>query len=297
MTRPAGGSPKRNARRLMEYPLVTWLVPILAPLGAAALLVPSRGHLDSADDALILVLVTVAVASHGHRGAAALCALISALSFDYFLTVPYQSFRISSNRDVITEVLFVVVGLLVGELATRGQRHRRAAVEGRNAPPASTTWRSASLTAKSPTSSSWRWPPARELLSLEDCRFVREPPSEKGARIDPDGTVRLNPLQWPTSAGLPTRRVELPVRGGGRNVGTFILTPTPSLPISQERCVVAVALADQLGSMLSGIGALRPQRRTVAQRSGMQRRPTAAAGSSQKAHRKRTPSSKTSSRW
>ena len=52
VTRPAGGSPKRNARRLMEYPLVTWLVPILAPLGAAALLVPSRGHLDSADDAL-----------------------------------------------------------------------------------------------------------------------------------------------------------------------------------------------------------------------------------------------------
>jgi hypothetical protein len=35
-------------------------------------------------------------------------------------------------------------------------------------------------------------------------------------------------------------------------VGTFILTPTPALPITQERCVVAVALADQLGSILSG---------------------------------------------
>jgi K+-sensing histidine kinase KdpD len=255
MTRPAGGSTKRNARRLMEYPLVTWLVPILAPLGAAALLVPSRGHLDSADDALILVLVTVAVASRGHRAAAALCALISALSFDYFLTVPYQSFRISSNRDVITEVLFVVVGLLVGELATRGQRHRRAAVEGRN--------ELARLHHMAERIADGEEPDfvlmavaaeLRELLSLEDCRFVREPPSEKGARIDPDGTVRLNPLQWPTSAGLPTRRVELPVRGGGRNVGTFILTPTASLPISQERCVVAVALADQLGSMLSSIG-------------------------------------------
>ena len=51
----------------------------------------------------------------------------------------------------------------------------------------------------------------RELLSLLDCRFVWDPPSEKGARIDPDGSVRLNPLLWPTSsAGLPTRRVELP---------------------------------------------------------------------------------------
>jgi K+-sensing histidine kinase KdpD len=255
MTRPAAGSPKRSVRRLMEYPLVTWLIPILAPLGAAALLVPSRGHLDSADDALILVLVTVAVSSRGNRAAAALCALISALSFDYFLTVPYQSFRISSNRDVTTEILFVVVGLLVGELATRGQRHRRAAVEGRN--------ELARLHHMAERIADGEEPDfvlmavaaeLRELLSLEDCRFVREPPSEKGARIDPDGTVRLNPLRWPTSAGLPTRRVELPVRGGGRNVGTFILTPTPSLPISQERCVVAVALADQLGSMLSSIG-------------------------------------------
>jgi hypothetical protein len=94
----------------------------------------------------------------------------------------------------------------------------------------------------------------RDLLSLLDCRFVREPPSGKGARIDPDGTVRLNPLRWPTSsAGLPTRQVELPVRGRGRNVGTFILTPTPALPITQERCVVAVSLADQLGSILSGL--------------------------------------------
>jgi hypothetical protein len=101
----------------------------------------------------------------------------------------------------------------------------------------------------------------RELPSLQDCRFVWDPPSEKGARIGPDGTVRLNPLQWPTSStGLPTRQVELPVRGGGRNMDAFILTPTPALPISRERCVVAVAvaLADQLGSTLSGHGSGQP---------------------------------------
>jgi len=57
----------------------------------------------------------------------------------------------------------------------------------------------------------------RDLLSLQDCRFVWDPPSGKGAWIEPDGTVRLNPLRWPTtSMGLPTKQVELPVRGGGR---------------------------------------------------------------------------------
>jgi K+-sensing histidine kinase KdpD len=249
-----GSDDHRMVRHWTRHPALTWLIPVLGPLAAAALLIPSRGHLDSADDALVLVLVTVAVASRGNRAAAALCALVAALSFDFFLTVPYQSFRISGNRDLTTEILFVVVGLLVGELAARGQRHRRAAAEGRY--ELSRIHNVAERIAGGEEPDFVLMAVAaelRDLLSLQDCRFVWDPPSEKGARIDPDGTVRLNPLQWPTSsAGLPTRQVQLPVRGGGRNVGTFLLTPTPSLPISQERCVVAVALADQLGSILSG---------------------------------------------
>jgi hypothetical protein len=41
------------------------------------------------------------------------------------------------------------------------------------------------------------------------------------------------------------------VRGRGRILGAFVLTPMPAVPISPERCVVAVAPADQLGSALS----------------------------------------------
>jgi K+-sensing histidine kinase KdpD len=197
--------------------------------------------------------VTVAVASRGRRAPAALCALVAAISFDFFLTRPYQSFRISANRDLITELLFVVVGLLVGELAARGQRHRRAAAEGRIDLGRIHDMAERIAGGEEPDFVVMAVATElRELLSLEDCRFVWDPPTGKGARIDPDGTVRLNPLRWPSaSAGLPTRQVELAVRGGGRNVGTFILTPTRALPISQERCVVAVALADQLGSILS----------------------------------------------
>jgi K+-sensing histidine kinase KdpD len=244
---------RRSWSRLARHPLTAWVVPLAAPPAVAALLIPGRGHLNTADDALVLVVVTVAVASWGNRRAAALCALMAALSFDFFLTVPYQSLRISGGSDVTTEILFVVTGLLVGELAARGQRHRRAAVEGR--------YELGRIHEMAERIAGGEEPDfvlmavaaeLRELLSLQDCRFVSEPPSEKGARINPDGTVRLNPLQWPTaSAGLPTRQVELPVRGGGGTMGTFILTPTPALPISQERCIVAVALADQLGSILS----------------------------------------------
>jgi K+-sensing histidine kinase KdpD len=230
-----------------------WFAAVLVPVAVALLLVPSRGHLSAADDALVLVVVTVAIASWGHRGAAAVAALMSAASFDFLLTRPYGSFRISRQADITTEMLFVVVGLLVGELAARGRKHQLAAARGRLE-----LFRLHDLGERIAAGEDPDFvliavaSELRELLSLQDCRFVRDQPSGKGAWIANDGTVRLNPLRWPTAtAGLPTKQVELPVRGEGRVLGTFILTPTPAAPISQEQCVVAVALVDQLGATLA----------------------------------------------
>jgi K+-sensing histidine kinase KdpD len=230
-----------------------WLAALFVPIVVALLLVPSRGHLGPADDALVLVVVTVAIASRGNRGAAALAAIVAAASFDFLLTRPYGSFRISRQGDITTEVLFVAVGLLVGELAARGRRHQRAAVRGQM--EISRLHDLAQRIADGEEAEFVLIAVANELhelLQLQDCRFVREQPSGKGAWIASDGTVRLNPLRWPTStAGLPTRQVELPVRGGGKILGTFLLTPTPVAPISQEECLVAVALVDQLGAALA----------------------------------------------
>jgi K+-sensing histidine kinase KdpD len=231
---------------------VLWLSAVVAPVAVAALLVPGRGHLSVADNALVLVVVTVAIASAGRRGPAALAAVVAAASFDFLLTAPYGSFRIGRQADVTTEVLFVVVGLLVGELAARGRGHRRAAARGRDELRRLHDLAEQIVDGEDPefvliTVAA----ELRELLTLQDCEFARRQPTGKGAWIDSDGTVRLNPLRWPTANGLPTRRVELPVRGGGRVLGTFILTPTPSAPVTHEQCVVAVALADQLGAVLA----------------------------------------------
>jgi K+-sensing histidine kinase KdpD len=230
-----------------------WLAALVVPIAVALLLVPSRGHLSSADDALVLVVATVAIASRGNRGAAALAAVVAAASFDFLLTRPYGSFRISRQGDITTELLFLAVGLLVGELAARGRRHQRVAAQGQVE-----ITRLHDLAQRIADGEEPEFVliavanELRELLHLQDCRFVREQPSGKGAWIAHDGTVRLNPLRWPTAtAGLPTRQVELPVRGGGKVLGTFLLTPTPVAPISQEQCLVAVALADQLGATLA----------------------------------------------
>jgi K+-sensing histidine kinase KdpD len=230
-----------------------WTSSVALPIVVALLLVPLRGNLSAANDALVLVVATVAIASWGQRLAAAVAALVSAACFDYLLTRPYDSFRISRQADITTEILFVVVGLLVGELAARGRQHQQAAARGRVELSRIHDLGERIAEGEDPDFVLIAVASAlRELLSLQDCRFVREQPSGKGAWIANDGTVRLNPLRWPSStAGLPTKQVELAVRGGGRVLGTFILTPTPAAPISQEQCVVAVSLVDQLGATLA----------------------------------------------
>jgi hypothetical protein len=252
------GPARRHDRALaiLGAPAAQWALALLAPIVVALLLVPERTHVDSADDALVLVVVTVAIASTGSRTRAFVTALVAAASFDFLLTRPYGSFRISRSADITTEVLFVVVGLLVGELAARGRRERLAAAVGR-----SEITRLHDLSQRIAEGEDPDFvliavaAELRELLSLQDCRFVRELPSGKGAWITADGAVRLNPLRWPAgTVGLPTQHVELPVRGGGQVVGTFILTPTPATPISHEQCMVAVALADQLGATMATQG-------------------------------------------
>jgi K+-sensing histidine kinase KdpD len=234
-------------------PHLIWLAAVTVPIAVALVLVPSRGHLGAADDALVLVVVTVAIASSGNRLAAALAAIVAAASFDFLLTRPYGSFRISRQADITTEILFILVGLLVADLAARGRRHQQAAAQGRQEISRIHDLGERIADGENPEFVLIAVAnELRELLSLQDCRFVREQPSGKGAWIAKDGTVHLNPLQWPAAtAGLPTKQVELPVRGGGRVLGTFLLTPTPVTPISQEQCLVAVALVDQLGATMA----------------------------------------------
>jgi hypothetical protein len=48
--------------------------------------------------------------------------------------------------------------------------------------------------------------------------------------------------------------VRLPVLGGGRQIGSLVLDPDPSIGVSLEERLVAVALADQLGAALAHNG-------------------------------------------
>lgn len=57
--------------------------------------------------------------------------------------------------------------------------------------------------------------------------------------------------------GLPGPELVLLAQNRGQTLGRFVFTPTPGFPVSLQRRIVAVALADQVG------GALRPQVRSA----------------------------------
>ena len=232
----------------------TFAAAVAAPLAVALLLIPWRTRLDTAENALILVVVIVAVASTGRRAAAALSALVAALAFDFFLTRPYYSLRITRTSDLITEILLLVVGLAVGELAARGRSHRQAASQGREHVALLHSVTEMAATGREPKEiANAACQELSALLSLRDCRFTTTSAVGVSGQIQPDGRVLVGDLEWTSSdLGLPLRGVDLPVRGHGQLVGHFVLKPGPGVPISHEHLLVAVAIADQVGSALAG---------------------------------------------
>jgi len=243
-----------DRRRAGRGDSMAYLIALGGPVVLGAVLYAFREHVAAANLALVFVVGIVAVAAGtGRRGAAAAAAVSSALSFDFFCTRPYLSFRITSSSDLTTEIILVVVGLAVGELAARGRQARRQAEAG--------TDRLERVHGLGERIAAGEDPQfvvmavaqeLREILSLRDCRFSSEPVTDAGARIEPDGTVTIVGRLWQADKlGLPTRKVELPVRGGGKVLGSFLLTPSPALPVERDSCLLAVALADQLGAILA----------------------------------------------
>lgn len=253
---PAGGTyPSRLGADGADRWTDRWIVlaAVLAPIATAAVLIPWRDRLDTADNALFLVVVIVAVASTGRRLAAMLAAVVSALSFDFFLTRPYYSFRINRHQDLITEILLLVVGLAVGELAARGRRHRDAAWQGHHQVALLHTVTELAASGQDPqVVVAAAAAELQDLLALKGVRFTTHNPGGTTARLVPSGEVRVGNEIWPTDdLGLPTRNIDLPVRSGGWLLGHFLLTPTPGRPIPHDRLLVAVAVADQVGAALA----------------------------------------------
>lgn len=227
-------------------------IALLAPPGAAAALIPLRADTDNANIALGLVIVVVAVATLGQRFATVIGAVSAAVWFDFFQTRPYYSFTINTHDDVVTAVLLLLVGVSIGELAIRTRRHHQAALTGSG--DISRLHAIAELVAAGEKPDFAVVSVAGELrylFGLKDCVFERAPFDvlPRIARFERSGNVVLGGLNWGVGTmGLPGKNVELVVQGYGRVFGRYLLTPTPGRPVSFDRRIIAVALADQVAA-------------------------------------------------
>jgi len=230
----------------------------LAPIAVAALLVPLRDDLVSTNLALILVLFVVLGGVAAGRMGGALAAITAALSFDFFLTKPYLSLQIDKADDVETTILLLIVGLIVGQVAVRSQLHREAAARGRS--EISRLSRIADLVARGEDPADVLLAAQAELtdlLDLASCRFEAAPTGAPIPRLERTGAV-TGQREWRFAGhdlALPEGGVELPVLSHGRQIGRFVMTPRPGVGAPLEARVVGVAIADQVGSVLSRTGA------------------------------------------
>src|ERR1700722_15903691 len=90
--------------------------------GAGTLLsIPLADHFDRSNIVAIFILTVVLVAVRFGRGAAAIAAVLSVCSFDFFFVPPRFSFAVSDVQYLLTFGIMLAVGLITGQL-TAGLR-------------------------------------------------------------------------------------------------------------------------------------------------------------------------------
>jgi K+-sensing histidine kinase KdpD len=238
---------------------VTRIAGIVLPIGVAALLIPFRATFAASAAALVLIAVVVGVSAPGDRVSGYLATVSSTLSFDVFLTQPYGRLAITHRPDLETAICLFVVGIAVTELSVRSRRHRETATEEAEH---LSVLHAVSELAASGASEEEVARTVRDylvrLLHLRSCRYTTERTERPRFQIEDSGDVFLAGRLWAVdTVGLPGPEIELPVKVEGLTGARFVLTPTPGWPVSRERRLVAVALADQVGA------ALRPHLRSA----------------------------------
>jgi K+-sensing histidine kinase KdpD len=232
--------------------LIARIGAIVLPVGLSALLVPFRATFASPAAALVLVASVVAVAAVGDRLAGYLASVVATLSFDFFLTQPYERLDITHRADVETAICLFVVGVVVTEISMQSKRfHQAAREQSEFVGLIHAVSEFATSGASEAAVLDVVCQDLESLLHLRACRYEAGPPERKRMRIEPNGDVLLGGRIWGVhELGLPGAELELPVHDRGLDVGRFVLTPTPAWPVSQQRRVVAVALSDQVGALL-----------------------------------------------
>jgi K+-sensing histidine kinase KdpD len=214
-------------------------------IAVAGALVAVRDVIDHTNVALILVVFVVAAASAGGRVAGATAAVVAALSFNFFHTQPYLTLRIRDQDDVITVVLLLVVGLVVGELALWRRRSRTEAVaQAAGAHRLETVV--AGVAADAPIEETWRNIQAALVTELgaRSARFSPGAGSADLPLLTRSGRVVPSLSRWTGDGFELPELLSIPVVSGTGVLGHLEIAGSPGRGVSLDERRIAVALAD-----------------------------------------------------
>jgi len=113
---PGSESSDRHRFKRLRY---LWAA--LACVAVTLLSIPLAEHFDRSNIVAIFILTVVLVAVRFGRGAAAMAAVLSVCSFDFFFVPPRFSFAVSDVQYILTFIIMLAVGLITGQL-TAGLR-------------------------------------------------------------------------------------------------------------------------------------------------------------------------------
>src|ERR1700678_1955206 len=116
---PAPSGAESADRRKFKRLRYVWAAP--ACVAVTLLSIPLAEHFDRSNIVSIFILTVVLVAVRFGRGAAALAAVLSVCSFDFFFVPPRFSFAVSDVQYILTFFIMLAVGLITGQL-TAGLR-------------------------------------------------------------------------------------------------------------------------------------------------------------------------------
>src|SRR3984957_10745786 len=116
---PASAAAESGDRR--KFKRLRYLWAAVACVAVTLLSIPLAEHFDRSNIVAIFILTVVLVAVRFGRGAAALAAVLSVCSFDFFFVPPRFSFAVSDVQYILIFIIMLAVGLITGQL-TAGLR-------------------------------------------------------------------------------------------------------------------------------------------------------------------------------
>lgn len=106
---------------LWNTPL-SWQYYVSAPLIVAAttiIMLPLRAHVPPVNLVMLYLIGVVAVALRFGRGPSIIATLLSALCFNFFFVMPWHSFKATEIEHVITFVVLLATGVIIGSQTAR----------------------------------------------------------------------------------------------------------------------------------------------------------------------------------